>query len=749
MLVPEAILIALREGLEALLITGILLGLVTRLGRPDARKHVWVGFASAILSSLAAGWIIHRYLIQAFEERGWGAAFELAAAVLAIATLLYMVFWMWTHTTQVLSDAKKRVQTALTTGSLVTIVFITYISTLREGLETVLFYSALTAQNAMVDILTSGALGFIASAILVYAILRSSRKVSVKAFFTATGLWLLLVAGMLSTHAIAAATELGLLAPAPAIWDTSHIIAPDAALGRILHATVGYIAAPTLLQALSHLGIVLGGGALYLYRQGLLTQNTGTGVAPRTRRVAVLAATALLASTFVTAAALDPTDRMITGHHSAEDAEGAPSTFETDAHVGVLLRSHGEPVHYNATTYESFKSFYEALLESLGFQDLLLVDHGTILLDQGQPFSEDPRLDPDLIDAWLAPHDEPAMWTGSPVEEEEVPIFEGFYQTPGGPGLGEPDVLEALGLSTYQAYLQMENQSPMHPDKQRLLDRTEEILHERIHAPLAVERAHHIQPMIDPDNESLDKAVERLVASDVDVIVDAYTSSLHSDIMNTCMKQEAFHAALEDNGFQGTVLQAGPYGLQEAFAQGMAERIAQRVNAYPPQAHVWVSLTHHGMNPDAESPCKDRPDPYNEQTRLMFEKTLQALDAHTLVPNTTIERVYGQGAGDDDSVLSPMQAIQEARSVEATHLLDVPYELPGNGFDNLVQHRSNYGLEPQNAPHYDASYETHLTRHGIDITITRSDTTHEARANAQAGTILEALDEWQPTGGTP
>lgn len=51
--VAEAALIGLREGLEAFLIVGILLGFLTRLYRPDGKKWVWIGFATGIAASLA------------------------------------------------------------------------------------------------------------------------------------------------------------------------------------------------------------------------------------------------------------------------------------------------------------------------------------------------------------------------------------------------------------------------------------------------------------------------------------------------------------------------------------------------------------------------------------------------------------------------------------------------------------------------------------------------------------------------
>jgi high-affinity iron transporter len=242
--VTEAALIALREGLEALLVTGILLSLVTRMGRPEARKHVWAGFAAAVLVSVVAGWGIQEYLLVEFEQQGWGAWFALAAILLAVATLTYMVFWMWGHTSQVLGKAKAEVEEALTAGSLATIVAITFLSVIREGLETVLFYSALTTEHAFSDIVVSGAAGFALSAGLVYAVLRASQHVNLKRFFQLTGAWLLVIAAMLLTHAVEALTQLGYLAPQPAIWDTSWLLAADSVAGRILHATVGYMPAP-------------------------------------------------------------------------------------------------------------------------------------------------------------------------------------------------------------------------------------------------------------------------------------------------------------------------------------------------------------------------------------------------------------------------------------------------------------------------------------------------------------------------
>src|SRR5688500_2944846 len=143
--VPEAALIALREGLEALLITGILLGLVTKLGRADARRWVWGGFVAGAVASLAVGLAVQRFLLDAFEAQGGAEVFELVAALAAVGVLTYMIVWMWKHTRELMTTVRAQVADALARGDVIAIAFLTFASVLREGLETVLFYGALAS----------------------------------------------------------------------------------------------------------------------------------------------------------------------------------------------------------------------------------------------------------------------------------------------------------------------------------------------------------------------------------------------------------------------------------------------------------------------------------------------------------------------------------------------------------------------------------------------------------------------------
>lgn len=70
-----AILISLREGLEAALIVGIVLGYLNRIGGRDRARFVWAGVAAATaLSALIAVAmnVVGAKLEEPFELGDWG-----------------------------------------------------------------------------------------------------------------------------------------------------------------------------------------------------------------------------------------------------------------------------------------------------------------------------------------------------------------------------------------------------------------------------------------------------------------------------------------------------------------------------------------------------------------------------------------------------------------------------------------------------------------------------------------------------
>ncbi|MDQ4125883.1 MAG: hypothetical protein M3134_09820, partial [Actinomycetota bacterium] len=153
--------------------------------------------------------------------------------------------------------------------------------------------------------------------------------------------------------------------------------------------------------------------------------------------------------------------------------------------VGVLLVDHGEPPEYNEHTYESFREFFEHLIEmGLIPSWVELVDSGTVTQDVGCFDCDRPSARPELIDAWLDPQPAGAYVPGS----DNAPAH---YVVPGGPGLGEPDIFEHVGLTAWHEWEVMGGRSPNYDQK---LPKKLEVI-ERLRAryghdlPVAIRRA--------------------------------------------------------------------------------------------------------------------------------------------------------------------------------------------------------------------------------------------------------------------
>ena len=91
-------LLALREGLEAALIIGIVLGALRKMGRTELAPAVWRGALSAAVVSVIGG-----VALTAFGMGLEGPAepvFEGVAMLLAAGVLTWMIFWMSRHALQ-------------------------------------------------------------------------------------------------------------------------------------------------------------------------------------------------------------------------------------------------------------------------------------------------------------------------------------------------------------------------------------------------------------------------------------------------------------------------------------------------------------------------------------------------------------------------------------------------------------------------------------------------------------------------
>ena len=83
----SAFLIALREGVEASLIVGIILVYLSRTGRKQLSRYVWGGLATAVALSLAVAILLERWKIS---EDGFEGLLLLVAAFFVVTMIVWM-----------------------------------------------------------------------------------------------------------------------------------------------------------------------------------------------------------------------------------------------------------------------------------------------------------------------------------------------------------------------------------------------------------------------------------------------------------------------------------------------------------------------------------------------------------------------------------------------------------------------------------------------------------------------------------
>lgn len=252
-----ALIIVLRETIEAALLIGIIAA-ATRGIRGRGRwigGGILVGGAGACIVAALSG-----HIAALFE----GVGQELFnASVLGIAVVLLGSHnvWMSAHGTALAAGAR-RIGEEVTSGrrELSAVFVIIALAVLREGSESALFLYGLTSGESAsgAAVLAGGALGLLAGAALGLLIYAGMLRIPLRWFFTVTSaLILLLAAGMASRMAsfLVQADKLpGLASPA---WDTTATLPADTILGGLLHALIGYEAAPVGMQVLFYALTVL------------------------------------------------------------------------------------------------------------------------------------------------------------------------------------------------------------------------------------------------------------------------------------------------------------------------------------------------------------------------------------------------------------------------------------------------------------------------------------------------------------
>ena len=246
-----ATLITFREGLEAALIVGIVIGYLVKIGQGRRVRTAWAGVGTAVaLSALLA------FGISAVGAELQGRAeqiFEGVTMFLAVGVLTWMIFWMRFQARFLKVSLEKEVQTAATSGQTLALFSVAFVAVFREGVETALFLSASAFAADGAGTLIGALLGLAVAAALGWLIYASTVRLNVRLFFNVTSVLLLFFAAGLLAHGVHEFQEASLLPmTVEHVWNLNHILDETSPLGEMMKSLFGYNGNPSLLEVISY-----------------------------------------------------------------------------------------------------------------------------------------------------------------------------------------------------------------------------------------------------------------------------------------------------------------------------------------------------------------------------------------------------------------------------------------------------------------------------------------------------------------
>jgi high-affinity iron transporter len=259
--------LALREGLEAVLVVVIILLYLRKTNQRIYYKYVYLGIILAIVASVVFA-IIFSIAFGGFT----GIAeeiFEGTTFIISGIFILTLVLWVSKEGPKMRENLEGKVEDSIKTQKVFSISITAFIIIIREGVELVLLTTGATSQGSLnqVNVILGSIIGLIISILIGVLIFYGIKSINLSVFFKITNVMLILFAAGLITYGIhefiEAATETGIMNPIfNEVWNIKHILPeefPDKDLatpafleiiGALLKALFGYNANPALLEVI-------------------------------------------------------------------------------------------------------------------------------------------------------------------------------------------------------------------------------------------------------------------------------------------------------------------------------------------------------------------------------------------------------------------------------------------------------------------------------------------------------------------
>src|ERR1700731_3717410 len=186
----SSLLVALREGVEAALVVGIVLVYLNRTGRRALKNYVWGGVVLASAASIAAAALLQRWRVS---QDGFEGLLMLVAAGLVVT----MIVWMNRVARHLKREIEERLETYAQRSTRAAgwgVGAFVFLMVVREGAELVLILRAVELSTAGVQVWIGTALGIAIAVSVGVFFFEGTLRIPLHRFFAATSAILMVVA---------------------------------------------------------------------------------------------------------------------------------------------------------------------------------------------------------------------------------------------------------------------------------------------------------------------------------------------------------------------------------------------------------------------------------------------------------------------------------------------------------------------------------------------------------------------------
>jgi len=222
----QALVITLREGLEAFLIVAISLSYLRKSGRASLTSAVKWGIVVSLGASAFGGYALYHAANQEWLDG--------PLALIAAVSVTWMVVHMWRVGRRMKGDIEGRLESSSLrpgTAAFTGVFLFTLLMVSREGIETSLLLMQL---RETVHLMAGAVIGVLGAAAIAWLWSRYGRRVNLALFFQVTAIFLFVFVVQLLIRGTHEMAEQNYLPYSPIIHERTEAWGPDSPSGHLL-----------------------------------------------------------------------------------------------------------------------------------------------------------------------------------------------------------------------------------------------------------------------------------------------------------------------------------------------------------------------------------------------------------------------------------------------------------------------------------------------------------------------------------